>query len=170
MQGVDQERSTASTTDDGTPRCPSLIVLSQRMAEHVFAPVGTMIAISITSPGVRRAHLPPDYLITLRAEFDDVDVLTPPPSSTPLSDGLARHIARFVRTNIVQGVDGIMVHCYYGAGRSAGVALGIADGMDYPLATIMALEDEFPIHNRGVRLRVAQAFRDTAGRSEGETA
>lgn len=146
------------SADAQTQARPALDVRSQRLAETGPVPAGVAIAISIVSPGVRRAAIPDGYAALLRLEFDDVDVDTPPMSAEPLGVDGAVRLASFIRWALTQSPETIMIHCAMGAGRSAGVALGIADGLEYPADTIAAMEDEFPIHNRGVRRLVRLAL------------
>ena len=140
-----------------------LTVLSRREAER-YRPVQPAACISITGSGDAPARLPFVYRAVLRLTFDDVP-LGPgecPPGARGCGRDDAIEIASFVRRVLAVTPAELVVHCEFGASRSAGVALGIADGLHLSRTEVERLESERPGHHRGIRALVASLLDDAA--------
>ena len=138
-----------------------LTVLSRREAER-HRPVQPAACISITGSADAPARLPFAYRALLRLTFDDVPLAPDdcPPGSRPCGRGEAAQIVDFVRRVLAFGPAELVVHCEFGASRSAGVALGIADGLRLSATEVARLEAELPAHHRGIRSLVATMLAD----------
>ena len=139
-----------------------LTVLSRREVER-HRPVQPAACISITGSDDAPARLPFAYRAVLRLAFDDVP-LEPddcPPGARACSRDEAAQIADFVRRALEFAPAELVVHCEFGASRSAGVALGVADALHLPAAEVARLEAERPAHHRGIRALVASVLDDT---------
>ena len=147
-------------------RRPRLTVLSQVAAER-HRPAQPAACISVTGSGAGAAPLPFAYRAVLRLVFDDVptsrgDV---PAGARPFRPRDAREVAAFLRRVLeAHPLAELVVHCQYGASRSAGLALGIADALGYPADEVAALERALPAHHRDIRRMTARALRGPAGR------
>lgn len=136
-----------------------ITVLSRSEAER-HQPAQPAVCVSITGSGDAPARLPFAYRSVLRLMFDDVPLAPdacPPGARCCLPEDATR-IAAFVRRALALEPAEMVVHCEFGASRSAGVALGIADGLRVSGAEISRLEAERPAHHRGVRALVAEAL------------
>ena len=138
-------------------------VLSRAEAER-HRPAQPAVCISITGSGDAGARLPFAYRSVLRLTFDDVPLAPddcPPGARRCLPEDAAR-IGAFVRRALALVPEELVVHCEFGASRSAGVALGIAEGLRLPGAEVARLERERPAYHHGVRTLVAAALADPA--------
>ena len=140
-----------------------MTVLSRREAER-DRPVQPAACISITGSGDAPARLPFAYRAVLRLTFDDVP-LAPgdcPPGARRCGRDEAAEITAFVRRALAFGPAELVVHCEFAASRSAGVALGIADGLRLSGTEVARLEAERPAHHRGIRALVASMLDDAS--------
>ena len=140
-----------------------ITVLSREGVER-HRPTQPAVCISITGSGDGAARLPFAYRSVLRLAFDDVPLAPDdcPPGARRFLREDAERIAAFLRRALACGPEEVVVHCEFGASRSAGVALGIADGLRVPDVEVSRLERERPAHHRGIRALVAAALADAA--------
>lgn len=159
-----RDATDARATPPGLPR---LTVLSQRAAER-YRPAQPAACISVTGSGAGAAPLPLAYRAVLRLVFDDVPTSRgdAPPGARAFRPCDAREVAAFVRRVLEAHAPAeLVVHCHFGASRSAGLALGIAEGLGYPADEVAALERALPAHHREVRRMTARALRGPDRRS-----
>jgi predicted protein tyrosine phosphatase len=140
-----------------------LTVLSRGEAER-YRPAQPAACISITGSDDAPARLPFAYCAVLRLAFDDVPLAPAdcPPGARACGRDEAAEIAAFVRRALAFEPAELVVHCEFGASRSAEIALGVADGLRLPDTDVARLEAERPAHHRGIRALVASVLDDAA--------
>jgi predicted protein tyrosine phosphatase len=123
-------------------------VLSRDAAER-YTPRGAEICISIGDPEAPPAQLSTNFLAVLRLGFNDI-VEAEQPGDILFGGEHAGAIVEFVRQ--WPQAERLVIHCYAGASRSPGVALGLCARLRWPTEE---LEREHPAWNRWVRKTLA---------------
>jgi predicted protein tyrosine phosphatase len=150
---------------------PRVVVLSRRLAEQYEPASDGEVCISIRTPGdngTSTADLSWRFADVLRLAFVDADHqpltmygggygwLTPEMAEARgdvvFSPELARQVLEFVQGHA--DAPALLIHCDFGASRSPGLALGLADTL-FPGSVS---EADWPNHNRHVRETVRLAF------------
>jgi predicted protein tyrosine phosphatase len=119
-------------------------VLSRSDAE-CYEPRGVEACISIGDPAAAPAQISAAFVAILRLAFNDIEG-DPGPNDVLFGPEQAAEIIGFVER--CPAVERIVVHCGAGVSRSPGVALGVCEAFDWPVAS---LERAFPGWNRHVR-------------------
>jgi predicted protein tyrosine phosphatase len=94
--------------------------------------------ISITDINYADANLQHGWHDVLRLKFDDIDDISHD-GYVRMGELQARSVVDFVRRVEREGVDGVLVHCWAGVSRSAGVAKWIAQQYDLPFLASYSL-------------------------------
>jgi len=139
---------------------PKLIVLSQVLAEF-YEPQGRTICISITDPEEPPAVLSDRFDGILRLSFSDIAHASAAKGHVLFSRGDAVRVLEFV--NNAADTEIIVIHCFAGISRSAGVALALAEMNGWPVAD---LEKRHPFWNTWVRAELLRAAKSRPGRRE----
>jgi predicted protein tyrosine phosphatase len=134
-------------------RAPDFLVFS-RSAAIAYEPIAAVeVCISITNPGGVELALPlsPRFADVLRLAFSDIAGPSPFPFDVLFSSEHARAIIAFVER--WRTADRIVIHCVAGRSRSPAVAMALCDRFGWSAA---ALQEQYPLWNRWVRVELAQ--------------
>lgn len=119
-------------------------ILSRGAAER-YEPEGLELCISIGDPEAPPAQLSTAFLAVLRLAFNDI-MAAEQPGDVLFAGEHAAAIVQFVEQ--WPQAERLVIHCHAGVSRSPGVALGLCDRLEWPVAE---LERGYPGWNRWVR-------------------